>query len=555
MIDRQFEPRVFLVGFHKDDGRIGVSKENCPFCHKDFEGVLAAAAEYEKNDLERELYHTDQEMQLQHEDKLRGRSLRRAVHEAISFHKASAEFTSFCGWPVESPDGFRVVTIIQVQKAVYESYYHLSQGTYMARERREFKRDRSFIEAVISGYLDETCMVIPKGDLGRAWGYIDDRNYLIQNAAKHFMRTVAIAGGNDFGLQGTFEACNTISTLKYEGTAGVGRIIFCRPDHSAIDKYVRFKEGIRLHDYGAIRKLLQMASGDLCLLCDSERVFGLGRIWDSYDPNGEDVFVVHFTKQFTWHVTHDGKTLMHVEYGKPSACVQQFPEERLRDDLKRIFAGIGEQKVGNLVNLMRCVSQQEHGCMLVISKVAESEAKRLDVQCTQVEPFVLTEKLVPLVTTIDGSVLIDPSGRCHAIGVILDGMASPQCRPDRGARYNSAVRYVSKHNPDSIAVVKSEDGSLSILPVLRPQIRRSDLNANLTRLRKAANQEKFDQKEVSQLRRWFGDNQFYLSAENCKEVNALVAQLSAQFPDEMTGSSESEFEANQEMNDSFFIEG
>jgi len=48
---------------------------------------------------------------------------------------------------------------------------------------------------------------------------------------------------------------------------------------------------------------------------------------------------------------------------------------------------------------------------------------------------------------------------------------------------------------------------------------------------------------------------FYLSKENCKEVHALIAGLLARFPDEMAGSNESQFEANSEMNDSYFIEG
>jgi hypothetical protein len=34
-------------------------------------------------------------------------------------------------------------------------------------------------------------------------------------------------------------------------------------------------------------------------------------------------------------------------------------------------------------------------------------------------------------------------GRCHAVGAILDGRATADGRPARGASYNSALRYVN----------------------------------------------------------------------------------------------------------------
>jgi DNA integrity scanning protein DisA with diadenylate cyclase activity len=84
-------------------------------------------------------------------------------------------------------------------------------------------------------------------------------------------------------------------------------------------------------------------------------------------------------------------------------------------------------------------------------------------QATVVEPFALTRHLIDLVTRIDGAVLIDLEGTCHAVGVILDGQASDICDPARGARYNSGVRY-AYHQADRVVLVKSEDGRLNVLP-------------------------------------------------------------------------------------------
>jgi DNA integrity scanning protein DisA with diadenylate cyclase activity len=69
-------------------------------------------------------------------------------------------------------------------------------------------------------------------------------------------------------------------------------------------------------------------------------------------------------------------------------------------------------------------------------------------------------------TAIDGSVLLDTQGVCHAIGVILDGIAKEQQGdPSRGARFNSAVRYVGSRAARScVVVVISEDGRVDVIP-------------------------------------------------------------------------------------------
>src|SRR5438093_663242 len=60
------------------------------------------------------------------------------------------------------------------------------------------------------------------------------------------------------------------------------------------------------------------------------------------------------------------------------------------------------------------------------------------------------------------SLKIDHDGKCHGIGVILDGLAGDGENPARGARYNSAVRYL-RRNPDSLIVVVSEDRTVDTI--------------------------------------------------------------------------------------------
>ena len=52
------------------------------------------------------------------------------------------------------------------------------------------------------------------------------------------------------------------------------------------------------------------------------------------------------------------------------------------------------------------------------------------------------------------------------IGAILDGMVSEEADLSRGARYNSAIRYVNSHER-TCAVVVSEDGYVDCFPEIK----------------------------------------------------------------------------------------
>ncbi len=73
-----------------------------------------------------------------------------------------------------------------------------------------------------------------------------------------------------------------------------------------------------------------------------------------------------------------------------------------------------------------------------------------------IKPFTPNETTIAAASAIDGGTLVDLEGSCHGIGIFLDGEAGDGENPARGARYNSAIRYLRKH-PDSLIAVVSED--------------------------------------------------------------------------------------------------
>jgi hypothetical protein len=568
-LDPRFEPRVFYAQFRitpePDRPSIGVGPaEDVPFQASDFARVRERSIELVKQDPENGSFFapdprqgwtpSHQRLEDNKARSMQHRAWRQAVSESVETHPANSDFVAYCGWPMEY-DGDYFFLIVQIPKVVHHQYYHLTTPTYRDRSgHHQHRRERSLVEAVIVQYLQEAGKQLTTGAPGAALSNINDQDYLIQNAAKRLMHsTAAVAGGSPFVVEGLFDACNTLSTLKYEGKEGVGRIVFARPRHADVRVDIALSSPVQFQTFGAVRKLLQMASGDLSLLCDAAQVYGLGRVLPNYEVATEDVFSVQFTKQFVWVLMHGEHRLMHVRYGQPSISTPGFPEAKFRTDLARIFTRLENDAADRLCALARAAATQKHGCMLVISAAAKAEAERLDNQCTRVEPFPLTEAVMPQVTAIDGSVLIDTEGTCHAIGVILDGKASPRCSPERGARYNSAVRYAYGRN-DAMAVVKSEDGMVNIFPDLRPQIRRSEILGKLHELRTLVGKGAVDTKELHPVIEWLQHHEFYLTAPECEEANRYHEQAKTILPeDAWYVVKEQPFAPDVDMNEAFYL--
>lgn len=163
--------------------------------------------------------------------------------------------------------------------------------------------------------------------------------------------------------------------------------------------------------------------------------------------------------------------------------------------------------------------------MLVITEAAAAEAARLAQQATPVTPFLLDTDILQNLTPIDGAIILDPQGFCHAIGAILDGKATASGDPSRGARYNSAIRYYEAAEAPSVVVVVSSDGGVDFIPNPLPVVRRSLIDSAIATI--------VDLQSASEVRRelyrqtldWLDDHRFYLTEEDCKTLNEAIEKL------------------------------
>jgi hypothetical protein len=166
--------------------------------------------------------------------------------------------------------------------------------------------------------------------------------------------------------------------------------------------------------------------------------------------------------------------------------------------------------------------------------------------------------MVKKVTSIDGAVLLDRDANCHAIGVILDGVATEKGDPSRGARYNSAIRYYEQfESPKALAIlIVSEDGMINLLPDLIPQIKHSKIEYAIEDFKKLLDDSEFDKKGFQKAMRYFNSIKFYLLQEECDTINSFRKEIKKKFEGDpkMADMGFSDLIADPEMNDSYYIE-
>lgn len=291
--------------------------------------------------------------------------------------------------------------------------------------------------------------------------------------------------------------------------------------HPNIELSLRLVTPVNIYEYGKIRKLLEIASEDLFLYCNGKEIIGLGKIKGEYDVKNQDLLTVNFTGPQKWELKHGENTVLIMEFANPSLPRQKINRDVFDDLLKRTFIDIPDDDLNRLWKIVNIATSQKHGTLLIISSEAEFEAMRLQNQSTKIEPVTLDDSLVRNVTSIDGATILDSKGICHSIGVILDGTATNKGRSERGARYNSAVRYVENNKKKCVAVIISEDGMINLYPELLPRIKKSDIVNNLNELKRLTDEEILDNEQYWKVMSWFEAHKFYLSQEQCNEINTL----------------------------------
>ncbi len=370
-------------------------------------------------------------------------------------------------------NGWIVAVVATYGRFNYEKYPHLDISIL-----RDHGRWPSLHYTVVDTVLHRFAEELQKKDAGRRFKYeSDSARELVRVAGAIFLQTHALFN-KDFSLQELmsrgigdfFEVCNAIAGMRYESREGFNSMVIAKPGHLAAGIVIELQEPFPVTEIRRVRKFLEMCQGELSLLTDSKQVWG----WAKYDEklhltHTADVLTVRFVGQSHWRLLHRSEALMEVVYGEPKLPRPPADPADVKAKIEAKFTNLSAGAADGLIDLVKHAMKAEHGTMLIVSENAAAEAARLTKSTKGIKPFTPAEATIVAASAIDGGILVDLEGKCHGIGIILDGEAGDGENPARGARYNSAIRYLRRH-PESLIAVVSEDKTVDIVTYTPPAI-------------------------------------------------------------------------------------
>ena len=553
-ISPRLKPRVFLLGILREKKEteyvrhpICIQPEECGIDVTLFKDVDAVANSVWEKDERRRMVYTVPYLHAESQNDVRMDSMCSAVQQLVDKNFKGKNIISFVSRPVHL-EGYDVFVVLQFNKNTYNSFHGLGVNPKFPRI--------SLFDSLIQRFLGESLDTMYRSRAAAHSQYIStDKKEVMRAAALDFVdRSIAKVCESDSSWA-FLDTCNYVSSLKYEGDVSIGKLIICQKEHPNLDIVLKLISPIELTEYKKFRKLLEIASRDLSLYSDGTKILGWGKIKGKYDEQNQDLLTINFNGSYKWELVHGSHTMLVVEHTVPSLPKIKIKREIFDDLLKRTFLAISPENIENLWRIVSAAEEQKHGALLIISNESEEEANRLANQSTVIEPTLLNESLIINVTSIDGAILLDSNGICHSIGIILDGISTDKGTSERGARYNSAIRYVENNKKKCIAVIISEDGMVDLYPDLLPRIKQSTIKKNLTDLRELANNDVLDDDKYMKTMNWIEDHRFYLSKEQCDEINTITALYHEQEKKDpyQFFIPRNNLQPNNDMNDSYFI--
>ncbi len=540
----KLEPEVILVGIRtpgaKREYDVCVEPEDGHWDPQLFGDCWRRTEEiYDQHPGQRVVYGDAPSMEDEPEN-IRKSSVKESVEEVLGKYDDEHLTRSFCSLPTRVGE-YYVAPILQFDRDGFDSYPFLKEPI----KGDGFVSSQSFLQSLVTKLLDEATDALVQKDPGRHFALMQtDSTTLLRDAAKDFCNAIAIAS-QDESLRGAFDLLNDISSLSYEGSNASGSIVFAGKDTILGGPGIRLKAAISLRKPKLVRKLVEMSRDEMvCVHAGSTGITGLVR-GEAFTQYG---FRALFTGHYKWQLLHHGRVLMTSLYGIPEMPTPRLSHRQFSILANRLFNEIDSESIARLWGAIGAAIKQRHGTMIVISETADKEAKRLHAQCLAIDPATLDDQMIDLVGKIDGAILFDARGVCHAIGVILDGTATDQADMSRGARYNSALRYINYVDDPTLCVVISEDGYVDLLPDLRPQVHHSDILQRIEALKQKTS------KDYHETRNWLDTNRFYLTQEECDIVNREMQRIDAEpYRGTEFRIDTPEFNPDPEMNDSYYL--
>lgn len=505
------DPEVFLVGVRRagaaDPHPVCLEPENDRWRLSDFADVPDAADAAYADDERRNRFFGDARFNDAWPDTLRRMLIGDLVRERARGRDAEFDTISFCA--AASPvAGYDVVCVLQFPAALIARFPPFATFQWDGQSA-----ETGFLDSCIQLILKDAELRTQQPEPGRELETLALPEEIILRAARRFMRTPFL--GDYMNQADLFSAFDGLSLTRYETDVSVGQLILAPADGSTTEALLSLARPVRLNDIRWARKLFEMAGPGIGVLADSSKILGLGRVKPA---NVDAAYVIDFHGHHQWEFRRGAHVLMRVRYGVPLLPLDVIPKDQFVDQIRRRFSEATDAGVVELQRMLDALTARTGGSILIVAADAAMEAERLQNQGTRIIPALLGDEILGRAAALDGAILVSPDGVCHGIGVILDGLADQFCLASRGARYNSAVRYV-RSGGNRLAVVVSDDRTVDIIPKLRPKISTAAVEGALAALETATTD------NFHRPRLFLDENRFYLDAEQCERANAAIARI------------------------------
>ncbi|MGD1918095.1 MAG: hypothetical protein ACFCAD_03955, partial [Pleurocapsa sp.] len=398
----------------QNSDRVIFHPQNCRFTPDHFKQVFVLAKHNFDSDPEQFFFMGAAHQNKIHRESLYPKALQQAVRSILQHYDNQRKQTSFCSFPIQK-NNYWVITVIQLTSADFDRQYRLTKKEHEVPSMRKRRIDRCFLEAIIYRVLKESELELQKPTEGNI-AFLANSERVIEDAASSLLDSIEVHI-NKFNKIDLLSFANAIAAERYEGAASEGRLIICHTNHPDIFAKIKLNNPIDIYNYRGIRKLLEVSSNQMALLCDVESVWGLGIPLDTYNPSLENLFEIRFLEHHTWELVHAENIMLRVMYMQARLPRSRFDRELFCDRVHQLFE-VDRAPAKRLIMAVEAAVKQRHGTMLVVAPEAEQETIRLAAQSTVIEPVIITKEIISHVSCVDGAILISPDGMIYSLGVI-----------------------------------------------------------------------------------------------------------------------------------------
>ena len=500
------DTRVVLVGIAAEE------TANHAICVEPETGPLSAEHLAQVTTRAGELYELDPESKVLYSDprsrEMRHRALfhvarANAITEAIEKSGVFKHLTFFVS--ASSPiNGYEVHTCIGIPKGVMENLPAFEESTV-----EWVHAGKSLQHEVIRECLHRADMALYLPDPGTGLQILGRTEDIITSATERFISGTTWRTSQE--PSDLFGALNAVASLTYERAGAKGKLTVTTRQNLEKWLTVRFKNPVRLRESRTMRKVLQITDDTMSVLADPTCAYGLGA-----SRIAPDVVEVSITGHATWEASVNGDKFVRVAYGRATIPTQQIEFHELKDIAERTIGNANTRRIWEIV---QAVQESGQGATIVVSKDPEAETARLSGEGMPIESDYLEPEEIVRLGSVDGAVILGPDGRCHAFGVILDGVANEGGDRARGSRFNSAVRYQNMETAGSMIIVISDDGTIDLLPRLLPRVDKGEVAAAVDAFCEYCDSVPIKADEFERLYERIRRLAFYLNDEQCRRVN------------------------------------